>query len=160
VHPSDHVLRRADVADADAVAHVWLRSFDAALPSVRRAHTDDEVRTWLRRVVIGTLETWVVVADGAVAAVMALDGDDLDQLYLDPDWRGRGIGDLLVMHAKSRRPAGLRLWTFQVNTPARRFYKRHGFVEIAWTDGARNDEKEPDVQLEWTPGDDAGGAVT
>jgi GNAT superfamily N-acetyltransferase len=156
VHQADHVLRRADVGDADAVADVWLRSFDAALPSVSRAHTDDEVRKWLRRVVIGTLETWVVVADGAVVAMMALDGDDLDQLYLDPDWRGRGIGDLLVTHAKSRRPAGLRLWTFQVNTPARRFYRRHGFVEISRTDGARNDEKEPDVQLEWTPGGEAG----
>jgi hypothetical protein len=43
------------------------------------------------------------------------------------------------------------LWTFQVNGPARRFYERHGFVEVAQTDGSGNEEAEPDVRLEWTP---------
>jgi ribosomal protein S18 acetylase RimI-like enzyme len=146
------VLRPADLSDADAVADVWLRSFAAALASVRRAHSDDEVRAWIRRVVIGELEAWVAIADDAVVGIMALDDADIDQLYLDPQWRGQGIGDLFVAHAKSRRPSGLGLWTFQVNTPACRFYERHGFVEVARTDGSRNEEREPDIRLEWNPG--------
>jgi GNAT superfamily N-acetyltransferase len=145
------VLRRAEAADAFTVAQVWLRSFAAALPAVRLVHTDDQVRTWIRRVVIGTLETWVATADDSVVGIMALDDTDIDQLYLDPQWRGRGVGDLLVAHAKSRRPTGLGLWTFQVNTPAGRFYERHGFIEVARTDGSRNEEHEPDVRLEWKP---------
>ncbi|WP_217621752.1 hypothetical protein [Streptomyces lunaelactis] len=32
------IIRRAADADASPVADVWLRSFTAALPSVRRAH--------------------------------------------------------------------------------------------------------------------------
>ena len=36
-------LRRATPDDVDAVVDVWLRSFAAALPTVRRAHDDDEV---------------------------------------------------------------------------------------------------------------------
>ncbi|MDQ2749478.1 MAG: GNAT family N-acetyltransferase [Actinomycetota bacterium] len=130
---------------------MWLRSFAAALPTVRAVHTDDEVRAWIADVVIERLEAWVATVTGAVVGMMALGAADIDQLYLDPDWRGHGIGDRLVAQAKSRRPTGLGLWTFQVNTPARRFYARHGFVEVALTDGSRNEEREPDVRLEWQP---------
>ncbi|MGW8763313.1 N-acetyltransferase family protein [Streptomyces sp. NPDC055815] len=144
-------IRRAVDSDAAAVADVWLRSYTAALPGVRRAHTDEEVRYWLREVVVPGQETWVATVDGAVVAMMVLDGEDLDQLYIDPPWRGQGIGDRLVDLAKQRRAAGLTLWTFQVNAPARRFYERHGFVAVEHTDGQRNEEREPDVRYLWRP---------
>jgi GNAT superfamily N-acetyltransferase len=53
--------------------------------------------------------------------------------------------------AKEQRPAGLELWTFQVNESARRFYERHGFTEVEHTDGAGNEEREPDVRYAWRP---------
>ncbi|GHH17057.1 hypothetical protein Srubr_15230 [Streptomyces rubradiris] len=146
------VLRRAVPADARAVADVYLRSFDAALPTVVRPHTDDEVRDYFREVVVPARETWVAEAAGAgVIGLMVLDGETLDQLYLDPGWRGRGIGDRFVALAKERSPGGLTLWTFQVNEPARRFYERHGFTAVAFTDGGRNEEREPDVRYDWRP---------
>jgi ribosomal protein S18 acetylase RimI-like enzyme len=98
-----------------------------------------------------TLETWLVTVDEVIVGIMALHDTDIDQLYLDPQWRGRGIGDLLIAHAKSQRPEGLGLWTFQVNIPACRFYELHGFVEVTRTDGSRNEEHEPDIRLQWTP---------
>ena len=149
--PESPVVRRALASDAEAVAEVWLRSFAAALPTVRIVHSDDQVRDWLRRVVIGTLESWVITISDLVIGIMALDDVDVDQLYLDPQWCGRKLGDRLIEQAKLRRPNGLGLWTFQVNGPALRFYARHGFTEVTRTDGARNDEHEPDVRLEWRP---------
>ncbi|MYR42889.1 GNAT family N-acetyltransferase [Streptomyces sp. SID5910] len=151
VEIDNFVVRRAVDSDADAVAEVWLRSFTAALPTVRRAHTDDQVRSWIREVVVPGQETWVVAVDGSVVGMMVLDGEDLDQLYLDPVWQGRGIGDRLVDLAKQRRPSGLALWTFQVNESARRFYDRHGFVAAERTDGHRNEEREPDIRYVWRP---------
>ncbi len=145
------VLRRATADDAAAVADVWLRSYRAALPGVRRAHSDDEVRGWFRDVVVPERETWVADAGGRVVGLMVLSPGDLDQLYLDPDWRGRGLGDRLVALAKERSPDGLELWTFQVNGPACRFYERHGFVEVERTDGRGNEEREPDVRYAWSP---------
>ena len=145
------VLRRATADDAAAVADVWLRSYKAALPGVRQAHTDDEVRGWFRDVVVPEHETWVADADGRVVGLLVLSPGDLDQLYLDPDWRGRGLGDRLVALAKERFPDGLELWTFQVNGPACRFYERHGFVEVERTDGRGNEEREPDVRYVWPP---------
>ncbi|MFE0250338.1 GNAT family N-acetyltransferase [Streptomyces sp. NPDC059010] len=145
-------LRRATAADARAVADVWLRSFAAALPTVVRAHSDDEVRAWFREVVVPLQETWVADADDRVVGLMVLDADQLSQLYLDPGRRGHGIGDEFVGLAKRRRPDGLSLWTFQVNTPAHRFYERHGFVAVEHTDGSGNEEREPDVRYVWRPG--------
>lgn len=149
-HPrGSHILRRATIADAEGVADVWLRSFEAALPTVRRAHSDEDVRGWIRHVLIPTQETWVAEADGEVVGMMALQERWLEQLYLCPSWHGRGVGDEFIEVAKSRRPNGLELWTFQVNERARRFYERHGFVPVEYTDGAGNEEREPDIRYVW-----------
>jgi hypothetical protein len=43
-----------------------------------------------------TLETWLVTVDEVIVGIMALHDTDIDQLYLDPQCRGRGIGDLLT----------------------------------------------------------------
>ncbi|MFD4989452.1 GNAT family N-acetyltransferase [Streptomyces sp. NPDC058374] len=144
------LLRRARAADAALLAEVWLRSFAAALPTVRRAHDDEAVRGWFAHLVTGC-ETWGAFTQERAVGLLVLDGGEVEQLYLAPDWRGRGLGDRLVTLAKERRPDGLGLWTFQVNAPARRFYRRHGFTEAARTDGARNEEREPDVRYVWQP---------
>ncbi|MDA3629691.1 GNAT family N-acetyltransferase [Saccharopolyspora sp. WRP15-2] len=148
---SDVVLRPASDADAADMAEVWLRSFNTALPTVRRAHGDDEVRSWFAHVVVPNSECWVAEEQGSVVGLMVLEGAELEQLYLDPPQRGRGLGDQLVDLAKRRRPDGLELWTFQVNGPARRFYERHGFVAVEHTDGQLNEEREPDVRYVWQP---------
>ncbi|MFD3688599.1 GNAT family N-acetyltransferase [Nocardiopsis sp. NPDC058631] len=148
------ILRKARAADAPAIADVWLRSFAAALPGVRRAHSDDAVHAWFRDVVVATQETWetwAAVHDDRVVGVMVLDGGWIEQLYLDPVWRGRGVGDRFVQLAKNLSPGGLELRTFQVNHPARRFYERHGFTAAEHTDGGANEEGEPDVRYVWRP---------
>ncbi|MFG2987213.1 GNAT family N-acetyltransferase [Streptomyces sp. NPDC048258] len=140
----DVVLRRASDTDARAAADVWLRSFAAALPTVRCAHDEAEVRDWFARVLVPQYETWVAVTGSNVVGLLVLNGWELKQLYLDPAWRGRGLGDQFMALAKKQRPDGLTLWTFQVNEAAHRFYERHGFIAVQRTDGLRNDEREPD----------------
>lgn len=145
------LIRRATDRDAGAVGDVWIRSFTAALASVHRAHTDEEVRGWVRSHVVPELDTWVAEADGEVVGFLALAPGWIEQLYLAPEWRGQGIGDRLVALAKDRQPDGLELWTFQANAQARRFYERHGFVAVEMTDGQTNEEREPDVRYHWEP---------
>lgn len=96
-------------------------------------------------------EAWVAEAGGGIVGMMALGADELDELYLRPDWRGRGLGDRFVALAKERRPDGLSLYAFQVNGPACRFYERHGFAVVDRNDGSRNEEREPDVRYAWRP---------
>lgn len=142
-------IRRARPEDSIEMAEVWIQSYAAALPAVRRAHTDDEVREWFASVVVPRREAWVAVDRRRVVGLLVLVEAEIEQLYLAPEWRGNGIGDRFIELAKQRRPGGLSLWTFQVNKPAQRFYERHGFVPAERTDGSANEEREPDVRYEW-----------
>jgi GNAT superfamily N-acetyltransferase len=145
-------IRRATIADGDAIADVWLGSFKAtyAFPA---AHSDADVREWIRSDLAARDETFVAVdgRTGRVVALLSLENDDLDQLYVHPDWLGRGIGSQMVELAKQRRPGGFGLYTFQVNERARRFYERHGLVATWLGDGSANVERPPDVRYEWRP---------
>lgn len=79
----DVLLRRADDCDARRAADVWLRSFAAALPAVRCAHDEADVRDWFARVLVPQYETWVAVTGDSVVGLMVLGGGELKQLYLD-----------------------------------------------------------------------------
>ena len=65
---------------------------------------------------------------------------------------GRGIGSALLDRAKTRRPDGFSLWTFQQNDGARRFYERHWLRVIRLTDGQENEEKTPAALYAWRSG--------
>jgi ribosomal protein S18 acetylase RimI-like enzyme len=146
-------IRAARGEDADAIADVWLTSFKATY-SFPPAHPDEDVRRWIREQLVPGEETFVAVDEtDEVVAVMALGGEDLDQLYVRPGHFDRGIGSRLVDLAKERRPNGLGLYTFQVNDRARRFYERRGFRAVWFGDGEANEERQPDVRYEWRPGE-------
>lgn len=144
-------LRRARASDAGELAEVLLRSRAASIPEIPPpVHTDAEVRTWLEEVVLPTREVWVADnGDGAIG-LLVLEEAWIDQLYVDVGETGQGIGTRLIDLAKQRRPTGLELWTFEANVRARRFYVRHGFVEVGATDGD-NEEGAPDVRYLWSP---------
>ncbi len=149
-------IRAATRDEARAVADLWLRSRHAAVPAIPPpVHTDDDVREFFTNVVLPTREVWVADSDGALVAMMVLEGDWIDQLYVDPAATGRGLGSQLVDLAKTQRPEGLQLWAFQSNVRALRFYERHGFVATRTTDGD-NEEGAPDVHYVWS----ARGAIS
>jgi GNAT superfamily N-acetyltransferase len=56
----------------------------------------------------------------------------LEDMVVDPDWRGQGVGSLLLSHAiEEAKAAGclrLCLLTDQTNESAMRFYRRAGFT--------------------------------
>ncbi len=145
----DVEFRPAGPDDAGAIADVYLASFQATY-DFPLAHSDEQVRQWIRDLILPTQEVWVAAtSDGVVVGLMALTPDTLDQLYVAPGWTGHGIGSRLLALAKASRPSGLDLYTFQVNAGARRFYERHGFVEIARGDGSGNEEEQPDLRYAW-----------
>jgi GNAT superfamily N-acetyltransferase len=146
---TDLVLRPAEPGEADRVADVYLAARRGAVPAMPPlVHPEPDVRRWLAGRVADD-EVWVAAASGAVVGFARLTEDWLDDLYLDPAWTGRGIGGSLLELAKARRPDGFGLWVFESNTRARRFYARHGLVEVERTDGSGNEEKAPDVRMEW-----------
>jgi GNAT superfamily N-acetyltransferase len=147
----DIAIRPGTGADARAAADLWLRaraSAGAAIPPP--AHPPHEVRDWFATHVVPDCELWLAeTPDGALAGILVLDGPWLEQLYVEPDLTGRGIGAQLVAFAQERSPGGLRLWTFVSNVRAQRFYERLGFQEVERTDGRDNEERSPDILYAW-----------
>ncbi|HEX5468279.1 MAG TPA: GNAT family N-acetyltransferase [Gaiellaceae bacterium] len=88
---------------------------------------------------------------GRVIGFFALSDDLLYHLYVYPDLQGRGAGSMLFDRVKELRPSGFRLWVFQRNVQARRFYEHRGLRVVELTDGSGNEEREPDARYEWRP---------
>lgn len=103
-------------------------------------------------------QNWVTVAEtnAGVVGFLALNGTEIHSLYLTPSECGRGIGRRLLDQAKSKREE-LSLFAFQANQRACRFYERNGFIEVARSDGAGNDENLPDIKYVWRRGGAADG---
>ena len=144
-------VRRAETGDADAIADVFVASFES-LDFLPRLHTPAEHRAHIRDVVLREQEVWVGEdGGGSVVGFAALAGDLLMHLYVHPDAQGRGVGAALLAQVKVQRPDGLSLWVFQQNESARRFYERHGLHVVRLTDGGGNAERTPDALYAWRP---------
>ena len=145
-------MRRASIGDAPTIAEVYIASRRGAVAYMPTVHTDDEIRAWVSDYLVPRLEVWVAESGGRIVGFLGLEGEDmLDQIFVAPSTQRAGVGDRLLALAKELRPAGLRLYAFQRNTRARRFYEARGFVAVDFNDGSRNEEKEPDVLYQWTP---------
>jgi GNAT superfamily N-acetyltransferase len=144
------VLRRGIDSDAETTAELYLRARKAARLAIPlMVHPDEETRRWIAQRVVPQTELWIAeIRDGAVVGMLVLDDDWVDQLYVEPGLTGQGIGSELIALAKRERPNGLRLWTFESNLAAQRFYERHGFDARDRT-ADDNEEGAPDILYVW-----------
>ena len=149
------IIRPATIAEAGQVASVYLASRKAFVAFAPMAHTEEDVRHWIADTLVPAGGVSVAVDDAthAVVGMMAVSTKDgvgwIDQLYLDPSAVGRGLGTRFVNQAKAELGSPIRLYCFQENEPARRFYERLGFRAIAFGDGSDNEERRPDILYEW-----------
>ena len=141
------VLRPARADESAEIATLFRRVRLEALPYLPVLHTPQDDRNFFTGV-LATCRVTVAEADGIVGFIAWQTGW-VDHLYIDAPWRGHGIGGAMLGEAKQAEPR-LDLWAFQKNLAAIAFYKRHGFAVVRETDGAENEEKEPDVLMRWT----------
>lgn len=154
----DMELRRAETADAMAVARVHVRSWQAAYRNLMPDDFLDQLRPEDRakRYDFGNLDpgrpqTIIAIESGEIRglATTAPTQDsnmpgfgELCGLYVDPDHWGRGIGVALVSAARTRLlDLGFRnaiLWVLAGNTRAQRFYHKDQWVPDG---GQRTEEK-------------------
>ncbi|MFM1789531.1 MAG: hypothetical protein RLZZ12_880 [Actinomycetota bacterium] len=145
-------MRKAFAVEAQEIANLYLNARKKAIGSIPPVFGSDErVLNWLSARIINGEECWVMEDDLGICAFMLLETGWLDQLYVRPDKIGSGLGSQLLNKAKELMPEGLRLWTFQSNVLAHKFYERHDFHVIERTDGTHNEEMSPDVCYEWKP---------
>jgi GNAT superfamily N-acetyltransferase len=139
-------IRPAGPEDAEALADLYWQARQAAVPAIPPpAHSRASIGWWMREVVLVERRAWLALdGDEVVGLLVLADPDWLDQLYVAPAHQGQGIGGSLLELALTELGGHARLWCFESNTEGRRFYERHGFVDVARTDGD-NEEGVPDI---------------
>ena len=145
-------IPQAGGEDAVPIARLFLAS-RATLTFLPNIHTDEETFSFIANIVLRDQDVHVAETNGEISGFLAVHGDMVEHLYVRPDLLRRGIGSALLQRAKEQLPSGFRLWVFQENVPARRFYERHGLLLVEETDGSRNEERTPDALYEWKPTD-------
>lgn len=143
--------RRLALAEARAAADIH-RIAGALIPGYDTTlHSVDEYYRFYEDEVLKNGPVWGAFEGENLRGHIALRPGWIDHLYVDPLFHGQGIGGGLVQLAQHEQQE-LRLYTFQSNARARRLYERHGFIVEELTDGARNEEKLPDMTYWWRRG--------
>jgi putative acetyltransferase len=123
-------VRPARQDDRVRMLEVWERS-------VRATHTflSEADVVGLKPLVNAELESeavgwWVLEVAAAVVGFLGFASETIESLFIDPDYRGRGGGTLLVEHAQRLAGGPLLVDVNEQNDAARRFYEARGFVVI------------------------------
>lgn len=150
--PVELVLRPAAAEDLAEVGELFWVARAAAAPYMPPSiHAHEAVLAFYRRIGLEHgREMWVAEEDDVLVGFAELKRDWLDDLYVHPRHQGEGVGSALLQLVKSLRPDGFALWVFESNVPAQRFYARHGLVVTERTDGSGNEERVPDLRMEWS----------
>ncbi len=146
-------LREATLLDSITIADIYLESRKKLLAYAPLAHTDANIRNWVRDTLIPTGQVTVAERNGQILGMMALLTEQnlgwVEQLYILPTEISQGIGSALIELAKKTLGSPIQLYTFQENLIAKRFYERHGFKAILFRDGSENEENCPDILFRW-----------
>lgn len=145
-------IRRAQRDDAARLARCYLASRKTLSAYAPLPHSDDDVFEWVESTLLTRHAVWVALESGAVVGLVATslrdDAHWVDQLYVHPARLRRGIGATLLSLALASVQGPVRLYCFEPNKPARRFYERHGFSPLGYGDGTGNASQCPDVLYE------------
>jgi GNAT superfamily N-acetyltransferase len=150
-HPANSLtqVRRAVLGDMAAVARIHRIAFFQSMPHMPVLHTPDDDLTYFSTVVLPGAAIWLSEHSGIPVGFIAFRPGWVDHLYIHPDHQGCGMGSTLLALAQSSEPS-LRLWTFQCNLRGRSFYEQRGFRIEQATEGANNEERQPDILYCWS----------
>ena len=141
-------IRVAVPDDSQAIANLHHLVRETSMLYLPVLHTVDESIAFFAKVIENSR---VLVAErfDSVIAYCAYGDGWVEHLKVHPDYQRRGVGAFLLEKAMAENES-LRLWVFQKNQGAIRFYERFNFKLIRKTDGSENEEREPDALYEWS----------
>ena len=116
--------------DLYPLVECWFHTWHATFAPRRHPDPIDAWRRRFQKDYATQAEVWLSTAPNQVAAFMVLlpEAGWLEQLFVHPDYQGRGLGRALLALARFRCPGGVELDTPAENTAAREFYRRRGFA--------------------------------
>jgi putative acetyltransferase len=119
------MIRDYKTNDTDVLIDIWEKANALAHPFLARdfvAFVKDAMRTTF----LPNAQTWVIEEHGTPIGFIAMMGNEIGGLFLDPDHHGQGHGRAMVDHVVGLK-GPLRVEVFKDNKVGRPFYERYGF---------------------------------
>ena len=126
---AQRVIREYAPDDLADILSVWERASALAHPFLTKAFVDQE-RINIPELYLPNAETWVAEEAGRVIGFIALIGNEIGAIFVDPQFHGTGAGRALVDKARALR-GDLEVEVFKANAMGRKFYDRYGFELLA-----------------------------
>jgi putative acetyltransferase len=119
-------IRQYESHDLDGILSAWENASSLAHPFLGKEFLVQE-RKNIPEVYLPIADTWVVVIDNAVVGFIALIGNEVGAIFLQPECHGQGAGKALMDKARDLH-GDLEVEVFAENPIGRKFYTRYGFV--------------------------------
>lgn len=122
-------IRQYMESDLQGVLSSWENASKVAHPFLTEEFIEKE-RYNIPNLYLPNAETWVIDMDGAVKGFIALIGNEVGAIFVEPELHGEGLGKALM--DKAQKIHGyLEVEVFKANEIGNRFYSKYGFQKLA-----------------------------
>ena len=121
-------IRHYNDSDLEAVLSSWEIANRLAHPFMADEFIAQE-RINVAEIYMPNTDTWVVEVDGNVEGFIALMGNEVGAIFLQPKFHGKGVGKALMDKAQEIH-GDLEVEVFKENSIGRKFYSQYGFEFI------------------------------
>jgi GNAT superfamily N-acetyltransferase len=124
------IIRPARADESDEIGRVWMNSWVSTGLEDASNFLLAKLRARIRLEIENGWNLFVADDDGTLAAMLALHLPKkyLDQLFVAPEYQGRGLGRKLLGFTRENLPDEIYLRCVRENEKAWRWYEREGFV--------------------------------
>lgn len=124
-----HTVRKYQDRDLQSVLASWESASKLAHPFLSREFIAKE-RQNIVNIHLPLAETWVAESQGSVVGFIALIGNEVGAIFVEPEHHGKGVGASLMNKAEEIH-GDLEVEVFAENSIGRRFYASYGFLPLA-----------------------------
>ncbi|MEH6455811.1 MAG: GNAT family N-acetyltransferase [Cocleimonas sp.] len=121
-------IRQYKNSDLNAVLSSWETATRLAHPFMTDEFIAQE-RINVAEIYMPNTDTWVVDIDGNTEGFVALIGNEVGAIFLQPKHHGKGVGKALMDKAQELH-GDLEVEVFKENKIGREFYSKYGFEQI------------------------------
>jgi putative acetyltransferase len=118
-------IRQYKDSDLDRVLDSWEKATRLAHPFMTDEFLNQEKKN-TEELYLPNTDTWVIEINDEVAGFIALMGNEIGGLFLQPEHHGKGAGKALTDKAQELH-GDLEVEVFSKNSIGRKFYSKYGF---------------------------------
>jgi len=118
-------IRQYMASDLNSVLETW----EVATRLVHKFMNNDFIaieRKNVADIYMPNTDTWVAEIDNEVRGFIALMGNEVGAIFLQPNYHGKGVGKVLMDKAQELH-GDLEVEVFRENSIGRKFYSQYGF---------------------------------